>query len=702
MAATARNGLLLMLLASAAPALAQETPPPADAPATGDAPPPAATEPATVTGARSYTPADFARFAPRTALDMLNQVPGFVIQQADERRGLGQATANILINGERFSGKSNDVVTELTRISAANVVRIDIVDGATLNVPGLSGQVANIIVKASGKLSGNWRWRPQIRAKRTPARVTNGQISLTGSKGRLDYSFSVVNDSFVQGNAGPEVVTDGAGNIIDLREEQLDISGEQPKISLGLKHKSKGGSVANLNASYQIFHLDAVEVSLRRGPGQVDRDRVFNEQEREYNYELGGDYDFALGGGRLKLIGLRRFEHSPYQQQVVTRFADGRPATGQRFTQTADETESIARAEYSWKMGGADWQVAAEGALNVLDVESELFDLLPDGTFTPVNLANATATVKERRAEAALSYTRPLSPKLTLQASLGGEYSRLSQTGANGLTRTFYRPKGFVSLAWKPNPKLDLSAKLQREVGQLNFFDFVAFVNVGSGIDNAGNPELVPQQSWNLDLEGTKNLGAWGTARLRLYARFYTDVVDVVPIGATGQAPGNLDSARLLGVNFKSTTNLDPIGIKGAKIDLEIQFQRSRIEDQLTGEFRPINNSNLRYINVQFRHDIPNSDWAYGGFYDEFEQAFGFRLDIRERPFNTPGFVGVFVEHKDVMGLTARFAVDNLLGTQEQFTRTFFNGRRTNGELFTEFRDRDFGPIFTLTLSGKF
>ena len=36
-------------------------------------------------------------------------------------------------------------------------MRIDIVDGATLNVPGLSGQVANIIVKASGKFSGNCR-----------------------------------------------------------------------------------------------------------------------------------------------------------------------------------------------------------------------------------------------------------------------------------------------------------------------------------------------------------------------------------------------------------------------------------------------------------------------------------------------------------------------------------------------------------------
>ena len=88
-------------------------PPPADA-ATGDAPPPVATEAATSQGARTYTPADFARFAPRNALDMLNNVPGFAIDEGDtERRGLGQATGNVLINGERFSGKSTDIFTEL-------------------------------------------------------------------------------------------------------------------------------------------------------------------------------------------------------------------------------------------------------------------------------------------------------------------------------------------------------------------------------------------------------------------------------------------------------------------------------------------------------------------------------------------------------------------------------------------------------------
>jgi len=53
----------------------------------------------------SYAPEDFDRFAPRTALDMARQVPGFPIDQGDGDRGFGQADTNILINGRRISGK---------------------------------------------------------------------------------------------------------------------------------------------------------------------------------------------------------------------------------------------------------------------------------------------------------------------------------------------------------------------------------------------------------------------------------------------------------------------------------------------------------------------------------------------------------------------------------------------------------------------
>ena len=694
-----RHSLLFALLASAAaPGFGQD----ADEPE--EAPPPEASEPAAPQGARTYTPQDFARFAPRNALDMLNQVPGFAIVAADtERRGLGQATGNVLINGQRSTDKSTDIFTELRRISAASVARIEIVDGATLNVPGLSGQVANVVTTTAARgLGGNFVWRPQQRARRTPFRWSNGEISLNGAIGGTDFTLGLRNDSFRNGNAGPEIVLTPDGTVIDRRDEVLSMDGDQPRLSATLRRAFGDGSVVNLNAAGGLFHLDAREVSLRSGPGQPDRDRRFHEREREYNYELGGDYEFGLAGGRLKLIGLRRFEHSPYEQEVITRFADGRPALGDRFEQTGDETETIARAEYRWN-GGGDWQASLEGALNRLDVDNALFRLTPAGTFEPVPGTANAAVVEERRAEALLTYGRPLSSELTLQASAGGEYSQLSQTGGGGLIRSFFRPKGFVNLAWRPAPNLDLSARIERVVGQLNFFDFVASSNVSAGTSNAGNVNLVPPQRWNAQVQATRNLGPWGTATARLYASLISDIVDVIPIGANGQSPGNLDSAALYGLHWTSTFNFDPVGWRGAKLDLNLQFQESSVTDPLTGRRRSINETMTSNIQVNFRHDIPDSDYAWGASFFRYRQSPLVRLDQIWRFVDSPGVLGLFVEHKDVAGLTVRASVDNLLGTNENFTRPFFDGRRNpdNGNiLFTEDRDRFYGPIFTLTISG--
>jgi hypothetical protein len=698
-AARGRHALLLTLLGTASPAFAQDEAPPA-----GDAPPPAAAEAPTQQGGRSYTPADFARFAPRNALDMLNNVPGFAIDEGDtDRRGLGQATANVLINGERFAAKSTDLFTELRRISASNVARIDIVDGGTLNISGLTGQVANIVTAQRG-LTGNFVYRPQIRTVRTPARLTNGEASLSGRLGGTDFTVSVRNNSYRNGNAGPEIVTTPAGLVLDRRDEELSVFGEDARLGGTIRRTFGNGSILNANAAFGIYHNNVDESSFRSGPSQPDRDRQLHETEREYNYELGGDYEFALGGGRLKLIGLRRFEHSPFRQTLTVDFADASPTTGDRFTQVADETETIARSEYRWRGGRNDWQVSLEGALNQLDIENGLFTLAPGGDFVPVPFPNSAGTVEEKRAELMLTYGRPLTATLTFQASLGGEYSQLVQSGAGGLSRTFYRPKGFVNLAWRPQPGLDISARLEREVGQLNFFDFVASANVSGGTANAGNANLVPPQSWNAQIQASRNLGPWGTATARVYGRRITDVVDIIPVGATGQSPGNLDgTATVYGLQWTSTFNFDPLGWRGAKLDMNLQFQRTRLTDPLTGDRRSINENMTRQLEFNLRHDIPRSDWAYGASFFQYRQAEGFRLDQRFHFLDTPGTLGLFIEHKDVMGLTVRATVDNLLGTNESFSRTFFDGRRNAANsniLFTEDRDRFYGQVFTLTISG--
>lgn len=662
----------------------------------------AAQESTSAAGTRSFTPADFTRFAPKTALDMLRQVPGFVIREALQERGLGQATGNVLINGQRVSGKSNDVITELGRIPAGNVIRIELVDGASLDIPGLSGQVANVVAKATG-VSGQWAWRPEFRSYYTDPLLTSGEVSISGARGALDYTLGLQNGSSRSGAGGPTDLFNRDGSFREHREDVWTSDYEAPRLSGKLSHTSAGGALANLNASYQQIDYDYTERGLRTGPGLPDRERTVDVYERGDNHEVGGDYEFGLGRGRLKVIGLHRVRNTPFGQTAVTRAADGlTPATGSRFEQVSEELERIARGEYRWKAFGSDWQVSAEAALNSLDTASQFAVLGGDGSFQPVELPNATATVKEDRYEVMGSVGRALTPATTVQLALGGEHSHIRQEGAGGLSRKFLRPKGSASVAWKASPLLDVNIKLQRRVGQLNFGDFLATVNLTDDRENAGNPELVPQQSWELDVEATRSLGAFGSTTLRLYAHRIDDIVDIVPIGPDGESPGNLDRATRHGVEWKSTINFDPLGWRGAKLDTRYQLQDSDVTDPLTGERRRISNSLIRLAEIGLRHDVPSTDWAWGGDASHGYYARDYRLTEVGRRWEGPVWASLFVEHKDVMGLTVRATAGNLLGAMSMWDRTVYVDRRDGPVDYVEKRNRRIGPIFSFSVSGKF
>ncbi|MBW3671964.1 MAG: TonB-dependent receptor plug domain-containing protein, partial [Acidobacteria bacterium] len=589
-------GSILLSLLPASPALAQDTPG------------------AAVDGVRTFFPADFAQFAPRTALDMLSRVPGFTIRQGGQERGLGQASVNVVINGQRISGKSNDVITELSRIPAQNVERIEIVDGATLDVPGLSGQVANVIVISKG-ISGQFGYRPEFREYNTDPLFTRFEVSVGGTRGPVEYTVGLSNPSSRSGASGPTWIYSPDGTLIEDRDDHWKGNAEQPRLSARLVFDGPGSAVGNLNLLYGRLYFDYIETGIRSRPGQPDRERVVTVDETGGNYEVGGDYEFELGRGHLKLIGVARgWIDNDLQTDVLTTFADGSPMSGSRFMRSGDEGEMIGRSEYRWKdVGGAEWQISAEGAFNSLDNVSQLFILDSEGEYEEIPLPGGSARVEEDRYEVMGTYGRSLSPSVGMKLSIGGEYSELSQVGNAGGTRNFFRPKGEISAAWQPTEGTDLNFKLARRVGQLNFYDFLASVDLQDDQANAANPDLVPQQSWDLDLEGVRELGARGTTTLRLYGRLIDDIIDYIPIGATGESPGNLDQATVYGIESRSTFNLDTIGFTGARLDFHAQWQESEVEDPLTGEKRPISNSLEERSSLALRHDVPGSDWAWGG-----------------------------------------------------------------------------------------
>lgn len=650
-----------------------------------------------------YTPDYFTAFAPRNALDMLQQVPGFVIVAQAEARGLGEASGNVLINNRRLPGKTDSAQDQLARIPASNVERIEIVDGTTLDIPGLSGRVANIIV-SSGAISGQFQWDPQFRTRYGKGALLGGKVSISGRAGPVDYTLALTSDPYRGGTAGPTYVTDAAGQPIEYRAGRTEMRTDDPKISGTFKFDGPGSSVGNLNLAYMWdrYRNNETYDSFTADDAPLSRQSI-ESREKERYYEIGGDFEFPLGPGRLKLIGLERFEHTNYVTQSTTAYTDGSDPQGDRYALLADWGERIARAEYRWRMLGGDWQFSGEAAFNRLDNVATLFELDPSGAFTEVPFPEGTGGVTEDRYEAMVSYNRPLTGNLTLQLGIGGEYSTIAQTGSNAERRSFKRPKGSLLLSWQPRNGLDVSLELRRAVGQLEFGDFLASVDFEDDNSNAGNNQLVPPQSWEAQLDIAKDFGRWGSATLTLFENRIQDPVTIIPLNGGLEGVGNLDRATKRGLAFTGTLKFDPLGIPGAKIDAKMELDYSRIIDPVSGRQRSFNYAEPIEVSANFRHDIPGSDFAWGFEITATKFLPYYRLAEIGYEFDFQHYGAVFVEHKDVFGLTVQAQAGNLLDGRYITRRTVYSGPRDSAPVLYQLdRNHKIGPSFTMQVKGNF
>lgn len=696
MAALSRHGAsaLAVALAACAPVAAWAGPEKAV---------PAPERAAATTAVKVYTPADFARFAPKTAYDMLVQVPGFTIHSADTARGLGQASENVLIDGQRSTDKAGGAVAQLQKISAVDVERIDIEEAATLGIPGLTGQVADVILRSDRKGRGNFSWSPQLRAHYAKPRLLSGSISYSGATGDLDYTLSLENNAGRGALGGDDYrVLSPGGALVERRDQVVANSSDDAKLSAILKYGGNGPIQANLTLDVDPFWNRNNNFQRRvRADGN---DSNWNNHGRTigFQYDASGDVSVPLGGGRLKLIGLRHWEHDPLLVDQRSDYDSGAPSDGIRYGQDTRIGETVGRLEYHWKAGPNDWTVSLERAYNRLSQVSTLASLEPDGSYADIPYPEGSGTVAETRYEGIVSLSRPLSRKLDLQLAGGAEYSQLGEIGNGARPRTFFRPKGSASLAWRPAAGWDASLKLERKVGQISFGDFLANQDVANNRGNDANPNLVPPQSWEVTGELARNFGRWGKTRLKIYRYAVSDIVDHIPVGVDGDAVGNLPHATRCGVESISTIQFDPLGWHGAKLDADIGFEQSSVRDPLTGLRRPISNTHDRWAELTLRHDVPGTQFAWGAGLSYSHYGLSYYLDEVNQNWEGP-YASAFVEWKNLHGVKVNFQVFNLNDGHVRFYRTIYSGRRNGAPVARyEVQHQRVGPIFTLTLSGSF
>lgn len=653
----------------------------------------------------TYLPDYFAQFQPDTALDMVNRIPGFTLRGGGNARGFGEANTNFLVNGRRPSTKSQGAGDILSRIPATIVTRLEILDGASLDIPGLSGQVVNIVA-TSVALSGRWRYSARFEEGTEP-QLLEGEVSLTGKRGYLDFSLGIESGQFLLTEDSVEQFFDGTGTLIEDRTEDIFLRNLQPSANLNLSWVPltgrMAGHVANLNGSIEFDNDNSGvrESFVAVGPGGTNGESFVNSGDDEVEYEISGDYAFDLPlfgrDGTLKLIGLLSREDNQ-RDTVFVVAPQGGDAIRSIFLRDQQEGETIGRVEYGFKANAThDVQLSVEYALNTLDSTTTF-----ENNFTPPVLD--TVRVEEDRYNARITDSWQISPTWSLQSSLGAEYSRLQVKEPRSDARTFFRPKGFMSVSHQLSERYSIRAQVERGVGQLNFGTFVSTRNLVDNQQTTGNAEIKPDQFWNVSMEFERTDDKLISGRIRPYYRVIEDPIDRILFPDGTEGPGNLDRATRYGVQTNATLLFDTLGVPGLRLEATGDLGDSRIDDPLTGQSRQINGNEEWDYSVFARYDMPGTDFAFTARASNDQGSPSFRLDdIREVVVDKP-FASLSVIHKNFFGMQLTVSGTNLLDNRIEQERQRFDdpdlrlGDRTRIERFARQR----GRRLSITLTDVF
>lgn len=654
-----------------------------------------AAEPATTTGGPAVVAHDadfFAAARPMNALDMINRLPGFTLDDGAALRGYDGAAGNVLVNGKRASSKTDSLEDVLQRIPASAVLRIDLIRGGA---PGIDMQgravVANLILKAQARIGGAIVLRQK--AIDDGRKAPGVRLDLFGGDEALGWELSTSADRRDNNGLGEgeRRRRDALTGTVERGEQRSRGMGDLYAVTGVVKGRMFGGE-ARANARVFQENYEGSEAYDQSGPAG-GRERFKEDVDRQ-QAELGARFERRLGRLDLEAVAL----HQQKSEDQLSNFV-GQQGRRDLFTLNRDTRESLARVHIKRNVGGLRLEMGGEGARNTLESRTRL----QQGT-DAIKLPAANVRVTEARGEGMISafYARP---RLNLEAALRYERSRVRSAGDVGLEKTlgFWKPR--LSATWNARQDLQFRARLERSVGQLNFDDLVSSTNLNAGAVSAGNPDLDPERAWIA--EGALEWRFWGRGVATLTASHASlkDVIDRAPISGGAvlfDGPANIGEGRRDVVSLDLSVPLDRLGISQAQLRASVSRRLSEVTDPTTGEARPI--SGLRPIewSLNYTQDIPGKNLSVGvDIWSAWRETYYRFNQVDDRKILA--WVQPFAEWKPSARLSLRAEIGNLTGRAFKVSRKFYSGRRGVAPLtVTEDRHPSYARTFQLSLRRTF
>ena len=649
-----------------------------------------------------YEAAFFDRYRPITALDMVRNVPGFQIDNGDGSRGFAGAAGNVLINGARPASKSASASDILERTPASNVARIELIRGKAggLDLRGQSVAV-NVILKE--QLGGSTTFEVGNDTNYAdPGAFPFLNLSYTDKVGGIDYTAGIEVRRRMFFTAGQELLLGPSDEILEVRNEFFRNRGYSLQGSLNAE-TTRGRDNFRFNGQISLREQNGGEQSLRIPAGPAPAFFLGQgDLETEFSFEAGLEWGRTISDSvSTKLIGL-------YRQSDENNGGTLEPGTSAQdavaTTLTDNDTvntEIIIRTEIDYSgIEGHLIELSAEGAQNTLNSVFELFvDQGAGLSFVPV--PGADTNVRERRGDFSVSDSFSVGPVI-VDAIMAAETSTITQTGQFEANRSFFFLKPSLSLTYNPSTKVQVRARGLRQVGQLNFFDFVSSSDLGDNELALGNPDLDPETTWVTDLSVEWRFGSIGSVALTGYYNFISDVQDTLPIGAGLEVPGNIGSGIRRGVSAEGSLPFDWLGLKNSRLDFSTRYQDSSVTDPVTGLARSLSFEQPLRAELEFRQDFVAQRWAWGWDSQINTRQPFFGLDELNFTRRTQD-LDAFLETTRLQPVKIRLDFENLLNNGSIRERNVFAGQRALSPIaFREVRTRQRGRRAVIRISGTF
>lgn len=648
-----------------------------------------------------YPASFFEQYTPTSANDMVTRIPGVTLNRGNNNNGGGRGLGtggDLLINGKRVAGKDNSTSSQLTRISADQVERIEIIRGSSgaMDVRG-AGQVVNIVLKETTD-TASISAEIGVDYHHDDTLDPGGSFSYGGQAGNLNYLFNLEVDPRYNGFQRTEYNYRPDQSLTEIVREQSyrDQSSVQASMNLGYDFERDR---VQFNALIgEEGHPFVIDRSIHKAPAVTDVFRRESEKtdNDHNNWEIGGNHEHSfVNGSRFQFLFVVNEE---VRDSIRERFQVlGDSQNKLQYLQSDRTTrERIGQASYSWRLTDAqDMQLGFERAQTILDTRLLVGSSTAAGAassayggLAPVlSSSNPGSTVEEMRYEAFAVHNWTLNPRMSLESTLLYEDSTISQTGAASRERDFqfWRPK--LDYRFDMTGSLQLRATAERQVSQLSFESFTATLNNQDNDKDstAGNPDLTQEIEMRYELGLEYRLpNDGGVLSARAFYRDIDDVIGKINLSSDPANPrsatGNLGNGKRYGAYLNASARLGFLGMPEAVLTSSVNIFDSYVFDPILGADRRFNGRGN--ASLGFRHDLPSLGINYGFDLQTDFHGGEKNIDVDTLEVGLPGRqLNLFISKVAFQDVTFRLEANNVLKSEFCRDRLRFDGLVANGVL---------------------